>query len=137
MENEPLVSVPLSYFLEILWGYRKADLRDRAVPRKEIVKILQTVPGINNYVYIQEQEGCETIVWQKDEWKRSGIPMENRKVEMAKHSDDAAKVYAALKASKIGMLPEEVLRTIAHQIVHLKSTEGLRSLGIEPKDIGL
>jgi|KBSSwiStaDraftv2_1062776.scaffolds.fasta_scaffold14219_2 hypothetical protein len=136
-ESEPTITLPISTFLSILWGYKKSDLRDKAVPGKEVVALMEAVPNIQSLCYFQKQDGCETLVWQLDEWKRSGLPQEVLKAKMTKHSDDADRVYQVLKKSRVGVLGTDILRAIAHQIVHESNYIGLEALGIKREEVGL
>lgn len=137
IELEPTITLPLSEFLSILWGYKKSDLRDRAVPGDSVVALLAAIPNIDKYVYIQKQEGCQTQVWQIQEWKRSGFPTEQLRTKMEKHSNDADTVFRALKGSRIGILDVNILRTIAHQIVSLGDYTAVEALGIKREELGL
>lgn len=136
LENET-ITIPVKQFLEILWGYRKSDMRDKCVPDKNITEKLRAIPGIESAVYFQERSEGEglTIVWQLNEWRRSGLPEQRRAIEMEEHSSAASKVIAALR-KKIP-LDDSLLSPIAHQIVHDKNYDGLKALGISREELGL
>lgn len=139
MIPEPIIPVPLSVFLQLLWGYKKnVELKDRAVPGEQIVQLLKEYggPPTEGGFHFQEQEGAQTIVWQLAEWKTSGERQMTFKVESEKQNSNADTIAEAIY-KKAPMLGKEFCRTLAHNLVKSKDFSCLAPFGLSEKDFKL
>lgn len=133
--EEPTITLPLKEFLQILWGYKKnAELRDRAVPGEGIVSRLKAIKGYEEFVYIQEEAGIATTVWQKNEWKTTGERQLLQKAESEKFNYNTDKIFNALY-KKLPHLNKAFLRNLALNSYNTKNLEGLAIFGITEADL--
>lgn len=137
--EEPTITLPLSEFLKILWGYKKhAELRNRAVPGDPTVNAIKAIPNYQEYVYIQEpKEGeadCAITVWQRSEWKESGERFFAKKEEHDKQNFNADMVADAI-SKKLPMLDKAFIRQLAYNVCNTKDFSSLKAFGIEEKDL--
>jgi hypothetical protein len=130
------VTLPLPVFLDLLWGYRKADLRDRAVPGDIIVSALRKIPNIEEHVHFEFIEGSQTIVWQRAEWRRSGEKILASKKESEERFRKVEIIATELK-KKVPFLGEDVLRGMGYKMVTEKDYSGLKGFGLDPIALGL
>ena len=138
---DPLVPIPLSRLLQLLWGYKKgADLRDRCVPGEDIVALLDAhVPAdvaAKHYVIQKPKAGSEglSIVWQKDEWKTCGARDEERKIIKDKIFGGIEKVIDTLKP-KFPMLTRDMIRALADDLINKKDWTTLQAFGVDTKEM--
>jgi hypothetical protein len=132
--SEPTVSLRLSLFLEILWGYRKSDLRDKAVPGKEVVAALEKLECGDKYFYLQKQDGCETIVWQIHEWRNSGQKFVEAQKKSEIYNYNVETVIEAMQ-KKLPMLGKEFLSTVARTALKNNNMELIYQLGVKEEDL--
>jgi len=127
----PNITIPLPLFLDILWGYKKGvELRERAVPGNEIIAILSKIPQIEKYIYIQSNPEGLDIVWQLDEWKKSGEKQESLRQKTSELWDNIETVIQFLEPA-FGILGREALRTLASDLVTNKKWNELRGMGVD------
>lgn len=141
MEDDPPITMPLSEFLKILWGYKKgAELRNRAAPDLPVIEALKKVPNYQNYVHIQESQPSEQYhhpqVWQKAEWKESG-EREVAKKKFHEQQNFNVDTIADAIYKKLPMLGKDFIRTLAHNVCNAKDFSSLKMFGIEEKDLKL
>jgi len=135
MEEPTINGIPFKLFLQILWGYKKnAELRDRAVPGEEVVALIKQVKGYEEFVYIQEEAGIATTVWQKNEWKTTGERQLLQKAESEKFNYNTDKIFDALY-KKLPHLDKAFLRSLALNSYNAKNLEGLAIFGITEADL--
>lgn len=127
----PEITLPLPLFLQILWAYKKgAELRERAVPGKEIVAILRSVPEHEQWYHIQDQEDCESTVWQREYWKGTGERTVERDAKLKVLWGGIDSVIEAL-APKFPMFNRPALQQFADGLIQNKQWEVLRGLGVD------
>ena len=137
--DEPNITLPLSEFLKILWGYKKhAELRNRAVPGEIVVEAIKQIPNYQDYVHIHEptEPGCLQAVWQKSEWKESGERFYAEKEKHEKQNFNADKIAEAI-GKKLPMMPKDFIRMMAHNICNSKDFKALEPFGITEQDLKL
>jgi len=139
--DEPNITLPLSEFLKILWGYKKdAELRNRAAPDMPVIEALKRIPNYQDYVHIQEPKPGEPAhhpqVWQKSEWKESGERFYAKKEEHEKQNFNADKIAEAI-GKKLPMMPKDFIRMMAHNICNSKDFKALEPFGITEQDLKL
>lgn len=128
----PNITLPLSLFLEVLWGYKKgAELRERAVPGPEIVALLAAVPNYSEYYHIQRNaEGLDTV-WQKEFWRTEGQRGEELREKM-----DTLRSAADIAADKIAeklfpVMTKSAIKQLAYDLIHNKQWVTLESMGVD------
>lgn len=137
--EEPTITLPLTEFLKILWGYKKnAELRNRAVPDAAIIEAIKAIPNYQDYVHIQEPKPEEPnflpAVWQKSEWKESGERFFAKREEHEKENFNADMVAEAI-SKKLPMLDKPFIRQLAYNVCNTKDFSSLKAFGIEEKDL--
>lgn len=139
--EEPTITLPLSEFLKILWGYKKdAELRDRAAPGDAIIEAIKVIPNYQEYVYLQEptpeEPKFQTQVWQIHEWKTSGERFYHQKKESEKQNYNVDAVSEAI-SRKLPMLDKNFVRTLAYGVCEKKDFSSLSMFGITEQDLKL
>jgi len=143
-ENEqqpaPTITVPLREFLDILWGYRdRVDRRDKAVPNRTISEALATIPPeiAKSYFHIQQEAEGLPIVWQIDEWHRSGQREIETKAASNQFNYQADKLTEWLVTTIPAFGRQEVgfVRALVFVIVRDGSYETLIPFGLTPEQI--
>ena len=128
----PTITLSLSLFLEVLWGYKKSDLRDRAVPGREIVQLLEELgPVGKNYFHIQHQPDSEPTVWQKDEWKGSGEKISARDEALRKLWKGIDHVVETIRPKFPPVFSREAIRQMASDLITQEKWETLEAMGID------
>lgn len=135
--SEPNITLPLSEFLKILWGYKKgAELRNRAAPDLPVIEAIKQIPNYQDYVYIQEPKPGQNHlpqVWQKSEWKESGEREMLKKEKSEKDNFNVDVIYEAL-LKKLPMLDKMFVRQLAYNVYETKDFSSLTPFGITEKD---
>lgn len=128
--EEPNITLPLRTFLNILWGYKKnVDLRERAVPGKEVIKILKAIPDYAQYYHIQENPDGEDTVWQKDEWRNCGAKTEERDTGLRVYWQGIEDIMNVI-SPRFPMFNREQLRPFVEGLIQRKEWQMLRELGV-------
>ncbi len=126
-------------FLRLLWGYKKgAELRDKAVPGKEIVELIrnQVTDTKAANIFIQDIEDCESVVWQLSEWKTTGEKQLKDKENSDKYNHNVELLAAAI-FKKMPVLGMPFIRQLAHNVIHNKQWDSVKMFGISEQDIKL
>jgi len=132
---EPVIALPISQFLQILWGYKKhADLRERAVPGEDIVEALRAIPNYEQWYHIQDEEGCESTVWQKDFWKGTGVREQERNKKLDTLWGGIDSVIETLRP-KFPMFQREALRVFADGLIQERQWTTLRGMGVDTTEL--
>jgi len=134
---DPLIPIPLSLLLPILWGYKKgADLRDRCVPGDDIIAIIEAnVPpdvAAKHYVIQKPKAGSNgelATLWHRDEWRNCGARQEEIKKNSEKFYGGMEKVLDEL-APKFPMLNRSMLSQLAGDLIHKKDWATLKAFGV-------
>lgn len=132
-EPEPTVTLPISLFLEILWGHKKhAELRERAVPDPATIPYLKAIPNYEKYFHIQEaKDGALASVWQLAYWRSSGIRETERNEKLETYRELADAVTEAIVAKLSPPFPVPAARQLALDLIDKKQWITLESMGVD------
>lgn len=127
--EEPQVTLPITYLRELMMGYKytsydgkEADnLRDKCVPRIEVVEILRKVPGHEKYIHIQDT-GKDTLplVWHIKEWRDSGERKVERNEVLEKEKELAEKLFLIIRTKIPRGIDGNALKALALEWVRTK-----------------
>jgi len=132
---EPEITLPLSTFLQILWGYKKgADLRERAIPGADIVALLSAVPDYQRYYHIQKNPDGEDTVWQRDEWKSSGLREEERDTSLRVYWQGIEDIMTVI-SPRFPMFTREQLRPFVEGLIQRKEWTMLQGMGVDTAEL--
>lgn len=129
--TEPTITLPLSLFLTILWSYKKGtELRERAVPGKEVVALLSAILQGPQYFHIQRNLDGEDTVWQRGEWRNCGERETERNIALRALWAGIELVLDNLQP-RFAMFTREQLRTVASDLISGEKWETLEGMGID------
>jgi len=140
--SEPTITLPLNAFLDILWGYKdKVDRRDKAVPCAAVTEALRAVPAEHaaGRFHIQNPTGEEglAVIWQLDEWRRSGFQEQETKKECAAYNFQTDKLtdWLMVHCPVAKVLGRAAMRATSHVIVTEDNWSNLKPFGLTDEQI--
>jgi hypothetical protein len=114
------------------------ELRDRAVPGEEVIKIIrEQIPDLKEAgIYIEDIEGAQSVVWRYEEWRTAGERTAKMKVMSTNFNHNADMIAEAI-FKKAPMLGLPFCRALAYNAVKLQDWSSLAPFGIDIEKLKL